>query len=96
MYPPVGVGQIRVAQKHDFLLGGKLLIPAGTIMWVRDTASHSYQQLKDKTLRVTSIEARLQGAVPQARLHRLSRRNPAGSSCSEWCGEPSQSTSQYL
>jgi cytochrome P450 len=34
MYPPVGIGQIRVAEKHDLVLGGKLKIPAGTIMWV--------------------------------------------------------------
>ena len=34
MYPPVGVGQIRVAEKHDIVLGGKLHIPAGTILWV--------------------------------------------------------------
>ena len=34
MYPPVGIGQIRVAEKHDIVLGGRLHIPAGTIMWV--------------------------------------------------------------
>ena len=34
MYPPVGIGQIRVAEKHDIVLGGKLHLPAGTIMWV--------------------------------------------------------------
>lgn len=34
MYPPVGIGQVRVAEKHDLVLGGKLKIPAGTIMWV--------------------------------------------------------------
>ncbi|CAL5224619.1 g7335 [Coccomyxa viridis] len=34
MYPPVGIGQIRVAEKHDIVLGGKLHIPAGTIMWI--------------------------------------------------------------
>ena len=34
MYPPVGIGQIRVAEKHDIVLGGQLHIPAGTIMWV--------------------------------------------------------------
>ena len=37
MYPPVGIGQIRVAEKHDIVLGGQLHIPAGTIMWVSPT-----------------------------------------------------------
>ena len=41
MYPPVGIGQIRVAEKHDIVLGGKLHIPAGTIMWVSPTPSMS-------------------------------------------------------
>ena len=34
MYPPVGIGQVRIAEKHDIVLGGKLHLPAGTIMWV--------------------------------------------------------------
>ena len=42
MYPPVGIGQIRVADKHDIVLGGKLHIPAGTIMWV-----NSLPRMKD-------------------------------------------------
>ena len=39
MYPPVGIGQIRVAEKHDIVLGGKLHIPAGTVMWVSASLS---------------------------------------------------------
>ena len=41
MYPPVGIGQIRVAEKHDIVLGGKLHLPAGTIMWVSASPSIS-------------------------------------------------------
>lgn len=40
MYPPVGIGQIRVAENHDIVLGGKLHIPAGTIMWVSGMSVH--------------------------------------------------------
>lgn len=35
MYPPVGVGQLRVSQTHDLkLAGGRLFIPRGTLVWV--------------------------------------------------------------
>jgi cytochrome P450 len=34
MYPPVAVGQVRVATSHDITLGGRLRLPAGTVMWV--------------------------------------------------------------
>ena len=33
MYPPVGVGQVRVSS-HDVTLSNRLLLPAGTIVWV--------------------------------------------------------------
>jgi hypothetical protein len=35
MYPPVGLGQIRVSHKHDLALaGGRLRVPRGTALWV--------------------------------------------------------------
>ena len=34
MYPPVGIGQMRVSYSHDITLAGRLHIPAGTVMWV--------------------------------------------------------------
>ena len=34
MYPPVSIGQLRVSHSHDITLAGRLLIPAGTVMWV--------------------------------------------------------------
>ena len=35
MYPPVGVGQLRISHTHDLVLcGGKLTIPSGTLLWV--------------------------------------------------------------
>lgn len=34
MYPPVGIGQLRVSNTHDITLAGRLHIPAGTQMWV--------------------------------------------------------------
>ncbi len=34
MYPPVGIGQIRVSHSHDITLAGRLHIPAGTQIWV--------------------------------------------------------------
>ena len=34
MYPPVGIGQIRTARKHDITLAGKLHVPRGTLLWV--------------------------------------------------------------
>ncbi len=42
MYPPVGIGQIRVSQSHDIMLcGGKLAIPRGTLLWVPHHAMHN-------------------------------------------------------
>ena len=57
MYPPVGIGQVRIAEKHDIVLGGKLHLPAGTIMWVSaalsmsglTTAGESLQELPPKS-----------------------------------------------
>ena len=34
MYPPVGIGQLRVTFKHELVLARKLTVPKGTIMWV--------------------------------------------------------------
>ena len=34
MYPPVAVGQIRIAWGHDITLAGRLHLPAGTAVWV--------------------------------------------------------------
>ena len=34
MYPPVGVGQVRVSFQHDLVLAGKLAVPKGTLLWV--------------------------------------------------------------
>jgi hypothetical protein len=34
MYPPVGVGQLRVSHTHDITLAGLLHLPAGTQIWV--------------------------------------------------------------
>ena len=50
MYPPVGIGQIRVAEKHDIVLGGKLHLPAGTIMWVSAGLSTSGPATADWTV----------------------------------------------
>lgn len=42
MYPPVGIGQIRVSHSHDLVLcGGKLAIPRGTLLWVPHHAMHN-------------------------------------------------------
>ncbi|CAL8469474.1 g9015 [Coccomyxa elongata] len=42
MYPPVGIGQIRVSHSHDVMLcGGKLAIPRGTLLWVPHHAMHN-------------------------------------------------------
>lgn len=38
MYPPVGIGQLRVPYKADIQLAGHLNIPRGTILWVPHTA----------------------------------------------------------
>lgn len=42
MYPPVGIGQLRVSYSHDITLGGQLSIPAGTVLWV---PHHSIQNV---------------------------------------------------
>ncbi|KAK9801866.1 hypothetical protein WJX73_003752 [Symbiochloris irregularis] len=34
LYPPVGIGQIRVSRRHDITLAGKLHLPRGTLLWV--------------------------------------------------------------
>lgn len=42
MYPPVGIGQIRVSHSHDLVLcGEKLAIPRGTLLWVPHHAMHN-------------------------------------------------------
>ena len=42
MYPPVGIGQLRVSYSHDITLGGQLNVPAGTVLWV---PHHSIQNV---------------------------------------------------
>ena len=34
MYPPVGIGQMRVSHSQDITLAGRLHVPAGTVLWV--------------------------------------------------------------
>ena len=34
MYPPVGIGQVRISNSHDITLADRLHIPAGTCIWV--------------------------------------------------------------
>lgn len=34
MYPPVGIGQVRISTSHDIMLADQLHIPAGTCIWV--------------------------------------------------------------
>ena len=34
MYPPVGIGQVRVSASHDITLADRLHLPAGTCIWV--------------------------------------------------------------
>jgi cytochrome P450 len=34
MYPPVGIGQVRISTSHDITLADQLHIPAGTCIWV--------------------------------------------------------------
>ncbi|EIE21561.1 cytochrome P450 [Coccomyxa subellipsoidea C-169] len=42
MYPPVGIGQIRVSHSHDLVLcGGALTIPRGTLLWMPHHAMHN-------------------------------------------------------
>eukprot|EP00884_Botryococcus_braunii_P007185 jgi/Botrbrau1/16468/Bobra.0142s0062.1 len=42
MYPPVGLGQVRVCHTHDLMLcGGKLFVPKGTALWVPHHAMHN-------------------------------------------------------
>lgn len=49
MYPPVGLGQIRVNPKRDLTLaGGRVTLPAGTAVWVPHHAiqntTHNWDQ----------------------------------------------------
>ena len=42
MFPPVGVGQIRVSHTHDLLLcNGKLMVPRSTLIWVPHHSMHN-------------------------------------------------------
>ena len=42
MYPPVGIGQIRVSHSHDLVLcGGALTVPRGTLLWMPHHAMHN-------------------------------------------------------
>ena len=41
MYPPVGIGQVRAARRHDITLAGKLHLPRGTLLWVPHHAIHN-------------------------------------------------------
>ncbi len=42
MYPPVGLGQVRVCHTHDLMLcGGKLFVPKGTALWVPHHGMHN-------------------------------------------------------
>jgi Cytochrome P450 len=42
MYPPVGLGQVRICHTHDLMLcGGKLFVPKGTALWVPHHAMHN-------------------------------------------------------
>ena len=42
MYPPVGIGQLRMCHTHDLrLAGGRLFIPRGTLVWVPHHAMHN-------------------------------------------------------
>lgn len=49
MYPPVGLGQLRVNPKRDLTLaGGRLAIPAGTVVWVPHHAMHNAEHNWDQ------------------------------------------------
>ncbi|KAK9827618.1 hypothetical protein WJX81_006830 [Elliptochloris bilobata] len=49
MYPPVGLGQIRVNSKRDLILaGGRMSIPAGTALWVPHHAMHNVHHNWDR------------------------------------------------
>ena len=49
MYPPVGLGQVRVNAKRDLTLaGGRLSIPAGTALWVPHHAMHNAKHNWDR------------------------------------------------
>ena len=42
LYPPVGIGQMRICHTHDLsLAGGRLFVPRGTIVWVPHHAMHN-------------------------------------------------------
>ena len=50
MFPPVAIGQVRVS-KTDVTLAGRLLVPAGTLLWVPhlaiQNASFNWDQPND-------------------------------------------------
>lgn len=48
MYPPVGIGQVRHARKHDITLAGKLHLPRGTMLMVPHQAMHNVSFNWDK------------------------------------------------
>lgn len=49
MYPPVGIGQLRVCHTHDLkLAGGRLFVPRGTLVWVPHHAMHNAQHNWDE------------------------------------------------
>ncbi|KAK9832543.1 hypothetical protein WJX81_007874 [Elliptochloris bilobata] len=42
MYPPVGLGQIRISHRHDLhLAGGRIRVPRGTALWVPHHGMHN-------------------------------------------------------
>jgi cytochrome P450 len=42
LYPPVGIGQMRICHSHDLsLAGGRLFVPRGTSVWVPHHAMHN-------------------------------------------------------
>ena len=49
MYPPLGIGQLRVCHTHDLrLAGGRVLVPRGTLVWVPHHAMHNAQHNWDE------------------------------------------------
>ena len=81
MYPPVGLGQVRVNAKRDLTLaGGRLCIPAGTALWVPHHAMHNAKHNWDHP----------EEFLPGARLapfHALADgvQREAGSNLPAWC-----------
>ena len=49
VYPPVGIGQLRMCHTHDLkLAGGRLFIPRGTLVWVPHHAMQNAQHNWDE------------------------------------------------